>query len=195
MDLNPFDKNGAAEDLQYHIELLQDRGYLDPNFKAGDKVGAWIQGFQQLFDMIKGMAVTDGKNMPLTTDLWGSFNEDLEKVRFMFKYNYDPHLDSLTLLSVRATLHKETIPVFLDQSADLPLADAFYQCLRNPESEKQDRQMYLRLIYQFFKHRDPDNDYTIPSKSDVNPATDHIKMDEEFYHSEPKRWQAKTIRR
>lgn len=160
--------------LKQHIELLTERGYLAENFKAATKVGYWLRELAQQYEDIRNAAIVDDQERRFQISIGGKFNQDLESVNFLFRYRYTPLTDTLTLASIHARLGRAAHVFDLAADRDLPPAEAVYRYLRDPRGKENDTRMYIRLYFEFQKHRDPGNDYTEPGPSfRVRPMRPH----------------------
>jgi hypothetical protein len=156
--------------LEQHKQLLQDRGYLDPHFLTATQVGYWLQQFQQQFDQSFQQAHLGDQPERFMMDLWGKFNNYLDKIHYTLRYKYDPALEHLRLFSLHAALGKFSKTFYFDDQQDLPSAQTVYELLAMPQTLKEHQPLFTRLAQEFRLDRDPENDY-----KELNPSDPDAK--------------------
>ena len=148
----------TIESPEEHIRLLGDKEFLAGNIKDGAKVGYWTREFMEKYDQARVDGKLSDQLQKFTMSLSGAFNGALESVHFLFRYQYTPDDDRLSLFSVHARLGKESKSLYLAQSEDLPTPAEWYNYLRRPRGKENDKTMFIRNYFHYLRDRNPDND-------------------------------------
>lgn len=152
------------------IELLQEKGYLDTNFKTPTQMGYWIREFEEQFNQCREEAHLSGSLARFSIDLSGKFNDHLDTIHFTFRYSYNPDAEALRLTSLHARLYQFSRPFYFGAPGDLPSAQEVYDRLAKAVALKNNEPMYKELQKQFDRDRNVDNDYAPPDPKDKSRA-------------------------
>lgn len=149
-----------------HVELLSEKGYLDPNFKTPTQLGYWLREFQEAFDDCFRIAWMEQGDANFMMPLSGKFNNNLVTVNFHFRYKYDYPQDKLTLISLLAESAGRRKTYYITDPEELVQPQEVYECLSKPDLEKDNIPLFIRLYFEFQRDRNPENDL------DTDPDTD-----------------------
>ncbi|HVU97739.1 MAG TPA: hypothetical protein VHE34_21090 [Puia sp.] len=149
--------------LDQHIALLQDKGYLEANFKTATQVGYWLKELQEQFDQSYQQAHLAGEATRFIATISGRFNADLDLLHCSFRYRYDPQSDALSLTSLYTKLYQFKRPYYLDKQMDLPSAQDVYDRLAVALAKKEHEPLFCQLRQEFQREKDPANDYHPPN--------------------------------
>lgn len=164
---------GNYNTLEQHQQLLHEKGFLAPHFIGVTEVGYWLLRFQQQFEQTVQQALLEQQPERFMVELWGKFNNYLDKVHYTLRYKYDPDSERLSLMSLRAALGKHAKAYYFSDHHELPTPESIYDLLAVPEMLKNHRPLFKRLQREFEQDRNPLNDYKVPSPSDIEPEKKH----------------------
>jgi len=146
--------------LADHKELLEAGGYLAPMFKTPTQLGYWLKELDEQFDQCYQQAHLEGHSMPLVIELWGRFNEQLDPVKYEFRYRYDPTEDSLQLFSLYCRHDRNHLTYDFAYHTHLPSPEDVYNRFAIAASLNKHQELFKRLHHEFRRDRDPANDHS-----------------------------------
>jgi len=145
--------------LEDHQQLLELKGYMGDAFKASHKMGYWLKEFREQYDQALYQAAENGVIQKFPMTIYGNFNESLERVKFLLRYEYNPKKDVLSLKSIIATLGITSKPYLLHRSGDLPQAEKVFAFLSKDAILNLQYNLVNTLQKEFYRDREPANDY------------------------------------
>lgn len=151
--------DGVYESFDEQADLLTEKGYLTGSVKSSNQVGYWLREFEEEFDRCCMTAHMEDGPVKFMMPLNGKFNDQLQNVRFEFRYEYDPRQEKLSLLSLYANLGRFRKTYEFKTDAELPSAQEVYQTLNIPIAQKDNLSLYVKLFYDFQRDRNPENDH------------------------------------
>src|ERR1700722_9646559 len=86
--------------LDDHIQLLEEKGYLDAAFGTPAQIGSWLHDFRELFNKAQYDGIGSGRVQPFTKETVGKFHDQIDKVFFELRYQFNPRSDILSLKTV-----------------------------------------------------------------------------------------------
>lgn len=147
-------------------ELLFEKGYLHSSFMTASQLGEWLKEFREQYQQCYDRAIFENTPRRFSVQIRGKFNDQLDEVIFLFRYQFDPNSNALILEALQADLGRTRKSYSLEYSHLLPSAPKVYQILKRPDQLKRNKYLWQRLRKEFFFQRNPDNDGQTPPKLD-----------------------------
>lgn len=124
--------------------LLSEKGYLGNEFKTGDKVAYWLRELRERFDECQYNAIGNSCTERFIIEAKGYFNSQLDRVNFMFKFDYDPDKGQLSLNTLQAQLGSSRKAYVITEERPLPAVADVYSFLSK-------RATYNKTYNRFFR--------------------------------------------
>jgi hypothetical protein len=164
--------------------LLAETGYLESHM-GGTNLGDWLQKLRAKFEECRFDATVSGKKKTFSMPAVGKFNQDLEEVRFLLHYQYDPKNETLFLRTVETSLGHTRWTYFLNGRKMPPTPADAYEKLRQHEGPRRNEILLARIQREIDRQNDPANDPHLDMSHPGFNQVNDLHRDVEYPDSPP----------